>query len=130
MTAHTAMWLVLYQGVPRDAATRLRDLGYECDHVGEIGMWKAADDEILAWALGKHAIVVTLDADFHTLVAVSGAHGPSVIHLRMQGLRGPETVELIRNVLAGFEVDLRHGCLVTVKAHKTTCHRLPIGGTG
>jgi len=56
------MRMVLDQGVPRDAATQLRDLGHECMHVGEIGMFKAADDEILAWALVKRAIVVTLDS--------------------------------------------------------------------
>ena len=53
------MRLVLDQGVPRDAASRLRAMGHECTHVGEIWMWKAADDEILAWALGTNAIVVT-----------------------------------------------------------------------
>jgi predicted nuclease of predicted toxin-antitoxin system len=42
-------------------------------------MSKAADDEIVAWSLGKNAMVVTLHADFHTILAVSGASGPSVI---------------------------------------------------
>ena len=67
------MSLVLDQGVPRDAASRLRGLGYECIHLGEIGMSKAADEEILAFSLEKNAIVVTLDADLHTILAVSGA---------------------------------------------------------
>ena len=58
------MSLVLDQGVPRDAASRLRGLGYECIHLGEIGMSKAADEEILAFSLGRHAVVVTLDAGF------------------------------------------------------------------
>ena len=49
-------------------------------------MGKAADDEILALSLGKNAIVVTLDADFHTILAVTGAMDPSVIRLRIQGL--------------------------------------------
>jgi hypothetical protein len=36
--------IVLDQGVPRDAAGRLRDLGYERVHVGEAGMSTAADE--------------------------------------------------------------------------------------
>jgi predicted nuclease of predicted toxin-antitoxin system len=92
-------------------------------------MWKAADDEILAWALEKNGIVVTLDADFHTILAVSGANGPSVIRLRMQGLGAQEVVELVKNVLVRFGADLQRGSLITVKAHKIACHRLPIGSS-
>ena len=92
-------------------------------------MWKAADDEILTWSLEENAIVVTLDADFHTVLAVSRASGPSVIRLRMQGLGSQEVVDVVRRVLAGFEAELKRGSLVTVKAHKITCHRLPIGSS-
>jgi len=123
------MSLVLDQGVPRDAATHLRGLGYECIHLGEIGMSKAADEEILAFSLERNAIVVTLDADFHTILALSGASRPSVIRLRLQGLGPRDVAELVQNVLAGFEADLKRGSLVTVKAHKTTCHRLPVGSS-
>jgi predicted nuclease of predicted toxin-antitoxin system len=125
----TAMHLVPDQGVPRDAAPQLRALGYPCTHVGEIGMSKAADDEILAWSLGQNATLVTLDADFHAILAVTGASAPSVIRMRMQGLDAPAVVELVQNVLAGFQADLKSGSLVTVKAHKITCHKLPIGGS-
>jgi predicted nuclease of predicted toxin-antitoxin system len=124
-----AIRLVLDQGVPRDAASHLRSLGYECTHVGEIGMSKAADEEILAFALRKHATLVTLDADFHAILAVSGASGPSVIRFRMQGLGAPEIVALVPRVLAEFVTDLARGSLITVKARKTTCHRLPIGSS-
>ena len=48
---------------------------------------------------------------------------------RVDAVGASEVVELIQNVLAGFEADLKRGSLVTVKAHKTTCHRLPIGGS-
>lgn len=79
------MRLILDQGVPRDAASLRRTLGYDCIHVSEIGMSKAADEEILAFSLGRNGVVVTLDADFHTILAVSGASGPSVIRLRFAG---------------------------------------------
>ena len=108
---------------------RLSALGFKCMHAGEIGMNRSADDAIRAWSLGKNAIVVTLDADFHSILAVSGAGGPSVVRLRRQGLGAHEVVELVQKVLIGFGADLERGSLVTVKAHKTTCHRLPIGST-
>jgi len=68
-----------------------------------------------------------LDADFHTILAVAGASGPSVIRLRLQGLGAPQVVEIIQNVLAGFETDLKRACLITARAHKTPCHWLPVG---
>ena len=129
MTGSSALRLVLDQGVPRDAAASLRDLGIDCTHVGEIGMSKSEDNEILAWALGRNAIIVTLDADFHTILAVSGAGAPSVIRLRIQGLGASAVVELVQKTLARFGEDLRRGCLVAAKANKITCHRLPIGGS-
>lgn len=122
--------LVLDQGVPRDAASRLRDLGYECVHAGEVGMSTAADEEILSFALRKNGIVVTLDADFHAILAVSGAVGPSVIRIRIQGLRAGEIAEYLHLVCVHFESELSSGSLVTIKARKTTCHRLPIGRSG
>ena len=86
------MRLVLDQGIPRDAAAGLRRLGHECLHVGEIGMSKAADDEIVSWSLGKNAMVVTLDADVHTILAVSGASGPSVIRVRIRRSRNSKPI--------------------------------------
>lgn len=92
-------------------------------------MRKATDGEILAWALEKSAIVVTLDADFHAILAVSGATGPSVIRLRKQGLGAQEVAGLVQDVLVRFGAELERGSLVTVKARKITCHRLPIGSS-
>ena len=119
--------LVLDQGLPRDAASRLRDLGYECVHVGDVGMSTADDKEILGLALAQAAVVVTLDSDFHAILAVSGAVGPSVIRIRIQSLRAEEISECVRSVATGFESELKAGSLVTVKTRKTTCHELPIG---
>jgi hypothetical protein len=67
---------------------------------------------------GQNAIVVTLDAHFHPILAVSGVSGPSVIRLRLQGLGATEVAEVVQNVLAGYEAARKRGSLVTVKAHK------------
>jgi predicted nuclease of predicted toxin-antitoxin system len=77
---------------------------------------------------GARAIVTTLDADFHAILAVSRATAPSVIRIPIQGLDASAVVELVQRVIAGFADELSHGSLVTFKANKTTCHRLPTGG--
>ena len=52
-----------------------------------------------------------------------------MIRLRIQGLGAQAVVELVQKVLAGFGSDLERGFLVTVKARKITCHRLPVGSS-
>jgi predicted nuclease of predicted toxin-antitoxin system len=122
--------LLLDQGVPRDVATLLRSNGYDRTHVGEIGMALALDVEILARALDDHAVLVTFDADFHTILAVTSAIAPSVIRLRLEGLGANAVMKIVHGVVGQFENELMRGSMITVKARKTTCHKLPIGTTG
>jgi len=46
---------------------------------------------------------------------------------RLQGLGCTDVVEVVQRGLSSFDVELNRGSLITVKALKTTCHRLPIG---
>jgi len=44
------MKLLLDQGLPRSACARLREFGHEVVHVGDVGMSRASDADILASA--------------------------------------------------------------------------------
>ena len=90
-------------------------------------MSMASDEEILAWAREQDATVVTLDADFHAMLAVSGASGPSVIRIRIEGLRAEALVELLSRLLVTCSSEIKRGSLLTIKWNKVTQHRLPIG---
>ncbi|MFA6472096.1 MAG: DUF5615 family PIN-like protein [Candidatus Latescibacterota bacterium] len=120
------MKLLLDQGLPRSAAALLRETGIDTVHVGEIGYSTASDSAVLQKARDEGRIVVTLDADFHTLLALSGTTSPSVIRIRMEGLRGKEAAGLIRAVLMQCGDDLNHGALVTVQPQRTRIRRLPL----
>lgn len=100
--------------------------GVETVHVGDIGYATAEDVDILHKARNDGRVVVTLDADFHALMALSGAANPSVIRIRMEGLRAEGLVELLRYVIEQCREDLASGALVTVRAGQIRLRRLPL----
>ena len=71
-------------------------------------------------------MVVTLDADFHALVALSGARWPSVIRLRIQGLRGEGLAGIVQKVIAQCGKELAGGALVSVLGTRIRVRGLPI----
>lgn len=84
------MKLLLDQGLPLSAAALLRDTGVDTLHVGEIEMSEAEDVEIIQRARDEGRAVATLDADFHTLLALDEATSPSVIRIRIERLHVPK----------------------------------------
>ena len=121
------MKLLLDQGLPRSSADLLRQAGIDAVHVGEIGMSAADDATILQLGREQARVVVTLDADFHSLLALAGATSPSVIRIRLEGLRGEELSNLLQAVLIQCESDLLLGAAVTVQPSRIRIRHLPLG---
>jgi predicted nuclease of predicted toxin-antitoxin system len=82
------------------------------------------DVSIHARARGQ--IVVTLDADFHAQLALTGAASPSVIRIRIEGLRAEELADLLTRVIEHCVEDLQHAALVTVTESGLRLRRLPL----
>ena len=120
------MKLLLDQGLPRTAATELATLGWDVVHVGEIGMAAATDKDILRRALAEQRALVTLDADFHAILALENASAPSVIRVRIEGLRGVDLAALIQRVVRVCEGDLVTGAMVTVDERGVRVRALPV----
>ena len=120
------MRLLLDQGLPRTAAAMLRNAGIDAVHTGDSGLTTASDSAILHHARSEARIVVTLDADFHTLMALSGATGPSVIRIRIERLRAAPLADLVQSVLAQCRDDLAAGALVSVDRRRVRVRKLPI----
>jgi predicted nuclease of predicted toxin-antitoxin system len=118
--------LLLDHGLPRSAADALTQLAFNTVHVGAVGMAKASDREILERAAQEGETVVTLDADFHTLLALANAASPSVIRIRIEGLRGADVAAIVSVVVAACHADIVAGAMVTVDPHRIRVRRLPL----
>jgi predicted nuclease of predicted toxin-antitoxin system len=120
------MKILLDEGLPRRAATLLRDLGTDAVHVTEIRDPGTADLAILEEARASGRIVVTLDADFHALLAVNGWSSPSVIRIRRQGLSASDVRDLVIRLIHDHEAALLSGVALSVRAHLVGIRKLPL----
>jgi predicted nuclease of predicted toxin-antitoxin system len=117
--------ILLDNGLPRGAVALLRDSGLDASHVGDFSLSRASDLQILDFAEQGNYCVVTLDADFHTLLAMRGASRPSVIRLRIEGLKAFDVANLLAPLIRRFERELRAGAVISVGRLTARCRLLP-----
>jgi predicted nuclease of predicted toxin-antitoxin system len=108
----------------------LSEAGIDTIHVAEIGLSAADDTDILQRARDDERVVVTLDADFHALLALSAATSPSVIRIRIERLRAQALTNLLLTVIGEIADDLEQGVVVTVEPSRVRLRRLPLVNQG
>ncbi len=124
------MKLLLDQGLPRAAVRHLAERDIAAEHVGDLGMAMATDAEILEAARRRQAVVVTLDSHFHALLATARAASPSVVRIRIEGLKGEPLAMILQRVLTVAVAELDAGAVVSVTIDRIRVRRLPIGDGG
>jgi len=120
------MSLLLDQGLPRSTVLHLHNAGIEAAHAGDRGLSTASDARILDVGHQEGRVVVTLDADFHALLVLSGATGPSVIRIRIEGLRAEDLATLLVNTLEVCKDELMKGAMVSVTGDGVRIRQLPL----
>ena len=120
------MKLLLDQGLPRTTAAILSSSGIDTVHAGDAGLARSSDVEIIRRARNDGRLIVTLDSDFHTIMALSMATNPSVIRIRIEGLKAEEMAGLIENVIEKTGDDLTEGAIVSVTENRIRVRSLPV----
>ena len=120
------MKLLLDQGLPRGMVHHLTDMGITAEHVGDLGMATATDAQILEAARDWQAVVITLDSDFHALLTTLRAVSPSVVRIRIEGLKSEQLAMILQRVLAVAGEELEDGAMVSVTADRIHVRCLPI----
>jgi predicted nuclease of predicted toxin-antitoxin system len=119
------MKLLLDQGLPR-SAVRYMTGAISAEHAGDLGLSAASDQEILQKAREHQAVLVTLDADFHQILALTQATSPSVIRVRIDGLRGEQLAALLNRAVSTVKIELTAGAAVSVSPARIRVRSLPI----
>ena len=118
--------LLLDQCVPRSTGKMLRDAGWNVVHAGEIGLSRASDIQIIQYALDTRRVIVTLDADFHALLAVQGMAWPSVVRIRIDGLNGSMLAALLQKIWPRIQTQIESGAMATITETAIRIKTLPV----
>ncbi len=108
-------------------AAALRNAGHDAVHVNDYRMGDAADFEVLARALSEERVLISADADFGALLAITNQPGPSVVLFRHGAERRPDRqVRLLIDHLSEIDGDLRSGAIVVFEEARIRIRRLPL----
>lgn len=121
------MKLLLDQGLPRSTVEFLAHVGIPAEHVSDLGLATATDEAILEVCRHRDAVMVTLDADFHQLLSAAQATSPSVVRIRIEGLRASEIANLLTQLVL-VEGELAKGAAISVTRSGIRVRALPLIG--
>jgi predicted nuclease of predicted toxin-antitoxin system len=117
---------LLDQNLSPRLAELLTTADHSAQHVRDLHLIQASDQEVLAAAEQASAVLLSADTDFGELLARSNADRPSEILLRRQeGRRASEIAALIVANLAAITNDLDAGALVVIDDDRIRVRNLP-----
>lgn len=104
----------------------LEEAGHHAQHWVQLGAATAPDDEGHGDCASTRGCCVTNDLDFGTLLALTGATGPSVVQVRTADLVPESIGSLVVSALRQFEKALGEGAIVVVEPDSARARILPI----
>lgn len=100
--------------------------GIESVHWSAVGQGNASDAEIMGWARGHDYVVFTHDLDFGSILAATGATGPSVVQVRAKDVLPETEGKLVAQLLRQHEQSLKVGAILVVDRARGRVRLLPL----
>lgn len=120
------MKLIIDENLPPRWCDYLAPSGIIATHWKDIGRIGDPDEIIFDYACDHNAIIVTQDLDFTRILALRGAHLPSVIQLRVS-CPIPEIIgQSLLQILEKYQPQLHAGCLISLDPIRHRMRLLPL----
>ena len=113
-------------GIATSTVRALVEAGHDAVHLGELGLQRLADDQILVKARDEKRIVLTFDLDFADLLALGLLDFPSVVIFRLHDETPASVTPKLNQVIAEREAELERGALIIIEDARYRMRHLPL----
>jgi predicted nuclease of predicted toxin-antitoxin system len=120
------MKILIDMNLSPDWALVFRAHGWEALHWSTTGDPRAPDRAVMDWARANGYAVFTHDLDYGSLLAATGANGPSVIQVRTHDVLPSDLGDTVVRVLSQYEGAIESGVLISVDETGTRARLLPL----
>ena len=100
-------WIIDAQ-LPPALARLLDQRGHKAEHVGDVALREADDNEIWQWALDHDAVIITKDEDFPIRASASRS-APRIVWLRIGNASRVALLAWLETRLPAIEIRLEQG---------------------
>lgn len=104
----------------------LSGLGHEVVHALDLGMARAADEEIVERAKAEDRSILTRDLDYGAILAATGETEPGVIILRVGDWLREQIEQRLLRVLEELPEESFRNTIVIVERYRVRIRRLPV----
>ena len=111
------------ENLPRELTVRLREAGYEAEHVYEVGLRGVPDEQIFAYAQQNGQTILTSDLGFGNVLQYPPPHAGIVVARLPDSLTTGRRLEVILDGLATLAGEVLYEAVVTIEVGRVRVHR-------
>lgn len=112
--------------IPRELCPCLIKKGHSCRHVGDIGMSRADDPQIVKLAKKDNEVIITHDLDYGDILALSGERNPSVLIFRVKNTHPSHLMSLLDKYLEKLLESYEKGAITIIEDAGVRIRELPV----
>jgi predicted nuclease of predicted toxin-antitoxin system len=112
--------------ISRSTTEHLQSKGHDAVHLLDLGLERAKDKEIAKLAVTEKRILLTMDLDFASIVAVSKSALPSVIIFRLRDNRPITINNLLDKNLSKIAPELEKGAIAIFEESRVRLRELSL----
>jgi len=122
------MKLLLDMNISPLLVQKLAEAGIEAMHWFSIGAPNAKDKELLNYAREMDFVLMSSDLEFSAVLANTQETKPSIIQLRMQGIKIERDAPIIIAAVNQCVEELEKGAILTIDVSRRRLRLLPLPG--